>query len=199
MSAKKTRPCRHGDGFPAMPRRQVCGWHWLAKQPADVQSNAAQRRLDRVSPAERRSRVSPKEWPDGGRWCAGCQAMVPLFYTRGSRCQACASRASHSGSISKTFGIDADEYERLLRLQGGRCAICRARPRSMRLAVDHDHTTGVVRGLCCKRCNHDLLGAAHDDVEVLRRAVIYLETPPTSGRWRLPRVQGQEDPGEPPF
>ena len=100
--------------------------------------------------------------------------------------------------MQKTFGITAERYAELLRLQGGRCAICRARPRSKRLAVDHDHQTGAVRGLCCKRCNHDLLGAAHDDVELLRRAIAYLEAPPASGRWEPP-VAEQAKMDEPPF
>jgi hypothetical protein len=135
--------------------------------------------------------------------------MVPLAYCSGSRCRACASRASHGASIEKTFGLSATEYARLFKLQGGRCAICRARPRSKRLAVDHDHATGVVRGLCCKRCNHDLLGAAHDDVEILRRAVAYLECPPAAGEiigpdglrraWQRPAAAPERDDGPVPF
>jgi len=102
-------------------------------------------------------------------------SYVPFFYTRGSRCIACASAASHAAAIKKTFGITAKEYDAKLQEQGGRCAICQSRPVSQRLAVDHNHQTNAVRGLLCKRCNHDLLGAAHDDVAILRRAVAYLE------------------------
>lgn len=80
--------------------------------------------------------------------------------------------------LKKNFGIDGDDYASLLTNQGGRCAICTGRPRSKRLAVDHDHQTGEVRGLLCKRCNHDLLGSAKDTVEILLRAVAYLENPP---------------------
>lgn len=71
--------------------------------------------------------------------------------------------------------------------QGGRCAICGnsettpatsrhkgnlGRPR--RLAVDHDHTSGLVRGLLCTRCNM-LLGFSLDNPSVLLRAAEYLE------------------------
>jgi hypothetical protein len=48
----------------------------------------------------------------------------------------------------------------------------------MRLAIDHDHKTGVVRGLLCKRCNSDVLGAADERSDILLRAAAYLEAPP---------------------
>lgn len=180
----KPRACREpGCPFPCVPRKRSCSWHWIATRPIAEQLEAAARRLARTPEAERRARVPAAEWPDGGRWCSGCQSFIPNFYVSGSRCRACASKASHAGATKKKYGIDGDEYDRLLKLQGGRCAICRCLPRTVRLAVDHDHATGAVRGLCCSSCNHDLLGAAHDDVEILRRAVAYLEAPPASGRW----------------
>jgi hypothetical protein len=65
--------------------------------------------------------------------------------------------------------------------QGGRCAICGKVPRSRRLAVDHDHKTGEVRGLLCASgdfgCNKGL-GYFNDDPELLRRAYEYLVDPP---------------------
>lgn len=205
------RLCKDSTGctFPAMKGRQRCAWHWLAKQPAHVQANAAEKRRARVPLEARRPRVAKERWPAGGRWCAGCQSMIPLFYARGSRCIACASSASHGAAIKKAFDIDSAEYARLLELQGGRCAICRNRPRAKRLAVDHDHQTGAVRGLLCKRCNHDLLGAAHDDARVLRAAIAYLEAPPAVGetyvgglrrQWAPPESESaQRNDGPPPF
>lgn len=181
----KPRPCTAPEcPYPALPRRQRCGWHHLARQPIAEQLAAAASRLARV-PAERRvARLAPDRWPAGTRFCSGCQSLVPLWYTSSSRCKACASKASHSSRVQATYGISGAEYDRLLALQGGRCAICRALPRSMRLAVDHDHATGVVRGLLCsgeRGCNHGLLGAAHDDIEILRAAVAYMEAPPAAG------------------
>lgn len=40
--------------------------------------------------------------------------------------------------------------------QGGRCAICTRIPRNRRLAVDHDHFTGLPRALLCYTCNKAL-------------------------------------------
>lgn len=56
-----------------------------------------------------------------------------------------------------------------------RCAICFEAPRlGERLAVDHCHETGVVRGLLCRRCNTGI-GLLRDDPMVLNAAVAYLE------------------------
>lgn len=54
------------------------------------------------------------------------------------------------------YGISIEHYERLLRQQDGRCAICAASPGRSRLAVDHDHRTADVRGLLCFSCNYRL-------------------------------------------
>ena len=43
-----------------------------------------------------------------------------------------------------------------------------------RLAVDHDHKTGKIRGLLCISCNVGL-GHFQDDVELLRSAILYLQ------------------------
>jgi hypothetical protein len=126
-------------------------------------------------------RVPAASWPAGTRFCSGCCSFVPLFYVSGSRCRACASAAAHHGHIEKTYGIGTREYNAILAVQGGGCAICGARSRTKRFPVDHDHQlTGreAVRGILCKRCNKDLLGSAHDNVDILRRAVAYLEDPP---------------------
>lgn len=97
--------------------------------------------------------------------------------------------------IAKTYGLTPSEYEELLELQGGKCAICRGRPVSKRLAVDHDHTTEAVRGLLCSRCNHDLMGASWDSGAIALALWHYLNTPPTSGQWRAPEL-GLAAPGD---
>lgn len=72
------------------------------------------------------------------------------------------------------FGITEADYAAHFDRQGGVCAICRRpQPGKRRLAVDHDHTTGVVRGLLCTGCN-SAVGRLGDTVEGLMRAVAYL-------------------------
>jgi hypothetical protein len=62
------------------------------------------------------------------------------------------------------------EHRSLLEGQGGRCAICRERPPT---DTDHDHLTGVVRGLLCNACNLGL-GQFRDDPGLLLAAAEYL-------------------------
>jgi len=176
MAAPK--PCKVADcSRPKKKGKHFCRWHWLARQSSDVQASAARtRRAEATGPI--RNRVTASEWPDGERWCSGCQSFVPKFYCSGSRCKACVSMAAHEKRLGDVYGIDSEEYQRIWEAQGRRCAICRNQPRTIRFAVDHDHKTGEVRGILCKRCNHDLLGGAHDDVIMLFRAITYLIYPP---------------------
>ena len=75
----------------------------------------------------------------------------------------------------KQYGINVDDYERMLAEQGGVCAACGQKETAYNqhgphdLAVDHDHETGVVRGLLCMRCNRalGLLGDNADRVQAL--------------------------------
>lgn len=76
------------------------------------------------------------------------------------------------------YGMTLEEYSRLLSSQGGRCAICgddgRGKAKkAKRLHVDHDHKTGVIRGLLCSPCNF-AIGLLRDNPELLRRAASYL-------------------------
>jgi len=73
------------------------------------------------------------------------------------------------------YGITPEEYDTMLGLQGGGCAICGSSNTARdSLAVDHDHDTGRVRGLLCSGCNTGL-GMFGDDLERLRKALRYLE------------------------
>ncbi|MEV0470738.1 endonuclease VII domain-containing protein [Streptomyces prunicolor] len=79
--------------------------------------------------------------------------------------------------MTNTYGLEPGEYQALLDYQNGMCAIC-GQQRRYRLDVDHDHKTGLVRGLTCRLCNRRILPGARDDPEVLRNAAAYLENPP---------------------
>jgi hypothetical protein len=77
-------------------------------------------------------------------------------------CARCYQRAYASGdkkrdrTLRYRYGITLVDYQRLYEQQQGRCALCNQSEYEAdwrRLAVDHDHNTGRVRGLLCIRCN----------------------------------------------
>jgi len=88
------------------------------------------------------------------------------------------------------YGIEPDEYQRMFIAQDGVCAICGGASRykrrdgtpTNRLAVDHDHETGRIRGLLCDRCNRSIgnieaLGLASKMFEYLGFAKARKDTP----------------------
>lgn len=60
--------------------------------------------------------------------------------------------------IKHSHGITKEEWDAMLKAQGGVCGICGGPPcgRSKQWHVDHDHSTGIIRGLLCMKCNHAL-------------------------------------------
>lgn len=114
-------------------------------------------------------------------------ALRPAVYG-GPRSRRCYShdkqrkREAKSGTaerrVMKVYGLARGDYGRLYLMQGKRCAICgRATGATRRLSVDHDHRTGLTRGLLCRPCN-DFLGYVRDDPQAGRRLHDYLIEPP---------------------
>jgi len=98
--------------------------------------------------------------------------------------------ASHARRVALVYGLRDGQYEELYAAQGGVCAICeRAKGTVKKLAVDHDHKTGYVRGLLCGPCN-SILGHLRDDILTASRLLLYLTEPPAFD------VIGKVKPGE---
>lgn len=79
--------------------------------------------------------------------------------------------------LRKMYGISLDDYYALKKQQNSVCALCfssNTNKRTCYLDVDHSHKTGKVRGLLCTNCNQGL-GKFKDDVQLLKRAIQYLE------------------------
>lgn len=68
------------------------------------------------------------------------------------------------------------EYNELFAQQNGCCAICGRHQSNLtkRLAVDHNHITGEIRGLLCHKCNQGI-GLLQDDYDLLIKAAKYLK------------------------
>ena len=82
------------------------------------------------------------------------------------------------------YGLSPNDYRKMVRQQGGVCAICKKAGRE--LVIDHCHATNVVRRLLCRKCNNGL-GQFDDDPDVLRAAAAYLEAFRARGRKKTTR------------
>lgn len=81
----------------------------------------------------------------------------------------------HERRVQAIYGLAPGEYDRLYAAQGSVCALCKkATGKTKKLAVDHQHETGKVRGLLCGRCNYNLLGIYGDDPQFYGRVAAYL-------------------------
>ena len=82
-------------------------------------------------------------------------------------------KVSHQSRIRKLkgYGLTPAEFETMLSAQAGACLICTLQMNQP--VVDHDHATGAVRGLLCRKCN-SALGLFSDSPATLTRAAEYL-------------------------
>ena len=80
--------------------------------------------------------------------------------------------------LKRKYKLTPEQYDSMLAAQGGHCAICPCTPRKngKRLAVDHDHRTGRIRGLLCSDHNR-ALGLLGDSSQLCLRAAAYLQRP----------------------
>lgn len=111
------------------------------------------------------------------RICIRCAAS----YTPTAAAQKyCSGQCWNAAAATRRDPVDRPvitqaEFERLLEKQNGLCGICHQPNGSgHRLAADHNHKTGAIRGLLCHRCNR-ALGYFQDDTMRLAAAITYLQ------------------------
>lgn len=79
---------------------------------------------------------------------------------------------SRTGKLLSKFNLTEEQYKEL---GDSACHICGALCKTgRRLAVDHCHVTGKIRGLLCANCNR-ALGMFQDNITIVKAAVSYLE------------------------
>jgi hypothetical protein len=104
----------------------------------------------RLEQKERRAECHPDRPHVARGLCRHCYRAKARNSTPIERKQAVWRRAS----LKYNFGITTEQYDAMLTDQGGHCALCPTTDDGRRrLSVDHDHSTGKVRGLLCFRCN----------------------------------------------
>ena len=96
--------------------------------------------------------------------------------TRNRERTAAGIRRKRTNLSYKQYGITTEQYEEMLASQDSRCRICGVHQEELtrRLAVDHSHKDGHIRGLLCIKCNAGL-GNLGDSISLVRKALDYLE------------------------
>ena len=121
------------------------------------------------------SEFSKDTWSTDGlhNWCKDCMKAYRKQRHNDPEAKQRDNAGSSNRMLKRNYGITLDEYDRLLKQQGGVCAVCGKPPNGRRLHVDHNHKTGKVRGLLCSGCNV-ALGAVDDNMNVLQKLISYL-------------------------
>jgi hypothetical protein len=109
--------------------------------------------------------------------CWWCHDEFSLLDGRRLYCSAEHARYVKSlWNVASRYGITRDDYREAWYRQDGKCAVCGGVERTARnhlLCVDHDHVTGLFRGLLCSHCNRGT-GLFRDDPEILEAAARYI-------------------------
>ena len=105
--------------------------------------------------------------------CKRCAAKSEAAYRQKNPVKVRVTR--RRAGLKKRYGLTLDEFNAMASAQDDMCAICH-KPELMKgyLSVDHDHTTGKIRGLLCRSCNL-WLGKINDSVLTLESAIRYLK------------------------
>lgn len=168
----RCRPCRN---------LRVSELTRAARAAAPPQSELAARR--------RENRTLGRQ---GVKRCRTCGSVLPLsdfgkasikdgWVGYQSSCRSCEAPKLRSRTIRRRYGISDERYAQLLEAQSGVCAVCSGsstrRGKSISLSVDHNHSTGRIRGLLCSLCNTGI-GLLDDDPTTLGKMLAYLADPP---------------------
>ena len=114
-----------------------------------------------------------KFYPNGDSYCSVCKMIRDKQY-----------REDHPEKFKvyqnncrrrKSYGISPEQYKNLWEIQNGKCGICFSELKGDRTThIDHNHSTGNVRGLLCHHCN-TALGLFKEDWSTISNALNYLE------------------------
>jgi hypothetical protein len=121
------------------------------------------------------------------RYCGRCRVYKAEleFYTRDSYCKDCRKAASdrtrrknakHYSLMTRLrrYKLSLADYALLFGRACGRCECCGAEfveePH-----IEHNHATGVVRGLVCRRCNYAI--AVAENPQLLENALAWIARP----------------------
>lgn len=134
--------------------------------------------------------------------CIRCNLVKPLSQFRKSShvntgylntCKSCLSISQRASVIVRLYGITINEYETLLQEQNNKCVVCHIDLLNTKQCIDHDHTTGKVRGILCDSCNRGL-GLLKDDPKILIRGARYIKAHLKQGELLEPPKKEDQQP-----
>lgn len=114
-----------------------------------------------------------KYHPNGDAYCSACKKLRYDIFRKENP-----EKVKQYSQVSKrriTYKLEPWQYDKLWNKQKGMCGICMSslvKDRSTH--IDHNHTSGHVRGLLCHHCN-TALGLFKEDTITLRAAISYME------------------------
>lgn len=79
-------------------------------------------------------------------------------------------------TLNYKYGLILNDWNELFEKQQGCCAICGTHQSELerKLFVDHDHTTGKLRGLLCSKCN-TALGYLQENINIINSLLGYVQ------------------------
>lgn len=101
--------------------------------------------------------------------CRTCSRITTGWYAQR---RYCSTECLQAWNKIQLYGIDLASYIKLKKRANGHCEICGIK--SIKLGIDHCHSTGEVRGMLCFNCN-TAIGKMGDDPSRLRKAAAYLK------------------------
>lgn len=106
-----------------------------------------------------------KNHPKGYRnLCKKCKSIQSNKYITSDK--------GKNTTLKNRYGMTLEEYRKMYEKQNGKCLICE---KEGKLDVDHNHSTGEIRGLLCNACNRGI-GFLKDSPINLLRGYNYLLT-----------------------
>lgn len=134
--------------------------------------------------------------PSGVKVCLDCKRINGAKYRAGNQL-----KINWKNRVQR-YGLKVDDLDRMFNQQRGRCAICPTIFSDGNYRVDHDHSSGKVRGLLCAACN-TAIGLLKDNPLVLQSAKDYLidtsspstTAPPASIKFHIEYVTAPSYPG----
>ena len=113
-------------------------------------------------------------------WCKKCRLLHEKEHRKKNK--RAYRQYDKRRNLKCKYNLTVEEYNKMLELQGGKCAICgkTTKENKRALSVDHDHKVQkkykeiLIRGLLCTRCNHYIMGILRDNKEIFKGLIKYL-------------------------